>query len=119
PGASASDFVLVSNHESAGIRSVGFAQRSAGREVVGGQIGLSFSHDRLVLITSTAKPHALVPTAAARVSNADARDRARVLIDDDFPPATLRTRGAVEGPLVLPVGDATTGPRYREVVRVD
>jgi uncharacterized protein (TIGR03382 family) len=119
PGASASDFVQVGNHESAGIRSVGFAQRSAGREVVGGQIGLSFAHDRLVMITSTAKPHAMAPLAAVRVADATARDRARTFIEGDFGPTTVRTLGAVEGPFVLPVGDASTGPRYREVVRVD
>ncbi|MCX4241849.1 DUF4215 domain-containing protein [Paraliomyxa miuraensis] len=119
PGASASDFVLVSNHESAGIRSVGFAQRSDGREVVGGQIGLSFAHDRLVLITNSAEPHALVPLASSRIGDATAEARARTLIDDDFGPSTVRIRSAVEGPMVLPVGDASTGPRYREVVRVD
>lgn len=119
PGASASDFVVVGNHVSAGIRSVGFAQRAAGREVVGGQIGFSFSHDRLVMILSTAQPHAVVPLASARVSDALARERARTFIDDDFRPSTLRTPGSVSGPLVLPVGDASSGPRYREVVRVE
>ena len=62
PGASASDLVLVANELSRGIRSVGFAQRSLGREVVGGQIGFAFAHDRLVMITSTAEPHVLAPT---------------------------------------------------------
>lgn len=118
PGASASDFVLLANHESAGIRSVGFAQRSAGRDVVGGQIGFSFAHDRLVMITSTAQPHALVALAGTRVPDAIARDRARTFVFDDFSPSTLRTPGSVTGPFVLPVGDAS-GPRYREVVRVE
>jgi cysteine-rich repeat protein len=119
PGASASDFVVVANDLSGGIRSVGFSQRAAGRTVVGGQIGLSFAHDRLVLVTSTAKPYALVPAAAALVDHATARARARDFVRDGFSPAVVRTRGAVEGPLVLPVGDATTGPRYREVLRLD
>lgn len=119
PGASASDFVVVSNAISSEIRSVGFAQRSAGRTVVGGQIGLSFAHDRLVLITSTAQPHALAPATAARLDDVTARARARGFVIDGFSPRTVRTKGTVEGPLVLPVGDATTGPRYREVLRVD
>lgn len=119
PGSSASDFVLVSNEVSSGIRSVGFAQHAAGRAVVGAHIGLSFAHDRLVLVTSTARPHALAPAAALRVDEATARARAQAFIADGFGPGLVRTRGAVEGPLVLPVGDATTGPRYHEVVRVD
>jgi MYXO-CTERM domain-containing protein len=120
PGASASDFVLVSNElSSRGIRSVGFAQRSLGREVVGGQIGLSFAHDRLVMITSTAEPHVLAPAATVLVDATTARARARSFVIDGFAPGAVRTRGAVEGPLVLPVGDASTGPRQREVVRVD
>ncbi len=119
PGSSVGDFVLVSNLESGGIRSVGFVQHSAGREVIGGQIGLSFSHDRLVMITSTAKTDVFVPIGAARVGDLDARDRARDWIELDFSPSVLNIPGAIEGPFVLPVGDATTGPRYREVVRVD
>lgn len=119
PGTDPDDFVLVSNHESAGVRSVGFQQQSAGRDVVGGQIGLSFEHDRLVMITSLAQPQVLAPLGAARVDDAAARDRARRFIHDDFAPVALRTPGAVKGPLVLPVGDAGTGPRYREVVRVE
>lgn len=119
PGASASDFVVVGNELSSGIRSVGFAQRSVGRAVVGGQIGISFANDRLVMITSTAEPHVLVPAAATLVDEATARARARGFVDAGFSPAVVRTRGAVEGPFVLPVGDAITGPLQREVVRVD
>ncbi|MEM9462009.1 MAG: hypothetical protein AAGF11_48065, partial [Myxococcota bacterium] len=118
PGTSPGDFVLVSNHESAGIRSVGFQQQSAGRDVVGAQIGLSFKNDRLVMITSLAKPDVLVPPATTRATDTTIRTRARTWVDGDFSPKTLRTPGAVEGPLVLPVGDAST-PRYREVVRVE
>jgi len=126
PGASASDFVLIGNDVSSGIRSVGFAQRSAGREVVGGQLGFSFAHDRLVMITSTAEPNVLVPAAGVLVDDATAHDQARGFITDGFSGGShawrggvVRTRGAVEGPLVLPVGDASTGPRHREVLRVD
>jgi len=120
PGSEARDFVLVANEVSSGIRSVGFAQHADGRAVIGGQIGLSFVHDRLVLITSTAQPDVLVPAAGARVADPEARDRARDWIHLDLSPAAVRSRGAVEGPWVLPVsGPTTTGPSYREVVRVD
>ncbi len=119
PGTSPSDFVIVANHVSAGIRSVGFAQRSAGREVVGGQIGLVFKHDRLVMLTSLAKTHATIPTAATVVDDITVRDRARTWIDDDLHPTAMRSRGTVQGPMVLPVGDALTGPQYREVVRTE
>lgn len=119
PGSHASDFVLISNDESSGIRSLGFAQFAGGREVVGGQIGLVFAHDRLVLINNLAQPYPYVATSSARVTDSDARERARRFIDDDFHPARLRSGTAVEGPLVLPVGDMSTGPRYREVVRTE
>ena len=119
PGTAPTDFVIVANHEANGIRSVGFAQHSAGREVVGGQIGLVFTNDRLVMITSLAQRDAGIPLGSIRVDDADARNQARAWIDTDFRPATSSTPGPVEGPLVLPVGDATSGPQYREVVRTE
>ncbi|MEX1363559.1 MAG: DUF4215 domain-containing protein, partial [Nannocystaceae bacterium] len=119
PGSVASDFVLVSNERTGQLRSVGFAQHSDGRPVVGGQIGLVFSNDRLVMITSLAQSNARPAPSASRVSDGNARDRARTWIADDLSPATVYTRGGVDGPLVLPTGDETTGPRYREVVRTE
>ncbi|HEX5060269.1 MAG TPA: hypothetical protein VFV99_12965 [Kofleriaceae bacterium] len=58
PGATASDFELVSNqlNPSGEIRTVGFAQRAFGLSVVGGAISFAFSHDRLMMISSTALP---------------------------------------------------------------
>lgn len=119
PGSTAADFVVVANERTGQLRSVGFAQLSGGREVVGGQIGMVFSHDRLVMITSLAKQHAVPLATSARIDDATAIDRATRWIDDDVAPTTLRTRGAVKGPLVLPVGDAGSGPRYREVIRTE
>ena len=120
PGASDTDFHVVSNHESAGIRSVGFAQFADGREVVGGQIGLVFKHDRLVMITSLAKSNVFVSSTLAPVDETTVRDQARSWIGRDFSPATLRADASVSAPMVLRVGDGTgTGPQYREVVRTE
>jgi hypothetical protein len=56
PGALASDFHLVANHLSRGVRTVAFAQRIAGSDVIGGQISVRFVRDRLVVIASEAIP---------------------------------------------------------------
>src|SRR5688572_9930752 len=58
PGATASDFVLVSNvlDPSSTIRTLGFRQRAFGLTVVGGAVSFTFSHDRLVAMGSTALP---------------------------------------------------------------
>jgi len=77
PGATASDFVLVANHTSPSgeVRTVGFAQRALGVPVVGGSIAFTFSHDRLVMMSSTALPNVSVrmPQSAlpiARIASA-------------------------------------------------
>ncbi|MEM7158651.1 MAG: myxococcus cysteine-rich repeat containing protein [Myxococcota bacterium] len=120
PGSSDTDFVLVSNDESAGIRSVGFAQHAGGREVVGGQIGLLFKHDRLVMITSLAKSNVFVSSTLAPADETTVRAQARSWIARDFSPATLRSDTAVSAPMILPVDDGTgSGPQYREVVRTE
>jgi cysteine-rich repeat protein len=56
PGAVPSDFVVIGNREARGIRSVGFEQRKHGLRVVGGAIGITFKHDRIVMVSSTALP---------------------------------------------------------------
>ncbi|HET9621954.1 MAG TPA: hypothetical protein VFP84_11345 [Kofleriaceae bacterium] len=61
PGAALTDFVLVSNTSDGDVRSVGFAQRFAGRAVVGGQISVRFKRDRLFVIASSALPHVALP----------------------------------------------------------
>jgi len=62
PGSTASDFVLVSNrlNPSGEIRTVGFAQRAFGLQVVGGAVSFVFSHDRMMMISSTALPKVAV-----------------------------------------------------------
>jgi cysteine-rich repeat protein len=62
PGATSTDFVLVSNQTdpSGVVRSVGFRQRAHGLPVVGGAVAFTFSHDRLVAMSSTALPNVAV-----------------------------------------------------------
>src|SRR3954462_7483094 len=57
PGASASDFTLVANQLDGELRSVGFLQTWRGLRVVGGQLGFVFSRDRIVAVTTRAKPN--------------------------------------------------------------
>lgn len=76
PGASASDFELVSNHFDGTMRSIGFIQRAGGRRVVGGQISFRFKADRLFVIGSEALPYVFVATPRARLAPAVLHDRA-------------------------------------------
>ncbi|MEP6864665.1 MAG: hypothetical protein ABJE66_28850 [Deltaproteobacteria bacterium] len=69
PGASASDFQLVSNTSDGKIRSIGFFQYAGGHRVVGGQLGFWFENDRLFVMTSEALPHVTFATTRARVAN--------------------------------------------------
>ncbi|MFN0252072.1 MAG: MYXO-CTERM sorting domain-containing protein [Kofleriaceae bacterium] len=70
PGASASDFVLASNHLANGVRSVGFVQRAGGVAVVGGQVSFRFKRDRLVAIGSEALPNVTYAKPRARLARA-------------------------------------------------
>ena len=69
PGASASDFQLVSNTSDGKIRSIGFFQYAGGYRVVGGQISFWFENDRLFVMTSEALPHVTLATTRARIAN--------------------------------------------------
>jgi cysteine-rich repeat protein len=62
PGSTASDFVVVSNvvNPSGEIRTVGFRQRAHGLTVVGGAVAFTFSHDKLMMMSSTALPRIAV-----------------------------------------------------------
>src|SRR5450432_2601444 len=57
PGASVSDFTVVANQLDGDVRTVGFAQTWHGLEVVGGQLGFVFAHDRLFAISDTVLPN--------------------------------------------------------------
>lgn len=62
PGAQVSDFVVVANQlgGTGDVRSVGFAQHAGGVPVLGGSIGISFKHDRLIMVGSTALPNVAI-----------------------------------------------------------
>lgn len=116
PGSAASDFVLISNDLSAGIRSVGFAQTHRGTPVLGGQISFRFKHGRLVMVGSDAYPNVAVSSRGRTSTAREVSARARGWITDDVPGA-LTTTGPVEGPFVLPLVDDAGTLEYREVFR--
>ncbi|MDY0000977.1 MAG: MYXO-CTERM sorting domain-containing protein [Polyangia bacterium] len=100
PGAVKEDFVLVSNHLSGGLRTVGFQQLHQGLPVLGGQVSFRFKQDRLVVLASEALPWVRAekgPWIAPELAS----QKALAYLRSDFPVPT-RTRG-VTGPLVLPL----------------
>ena len=117
PGASIDDFVVVSNHYGAGIRTVGLVQLHAGRPVRGGQMSVRFKADRLVYVASQALPAVDVALhTGPALEPAAARAEARAWIGRDFPGATLHAEGFA-GPSILPIWTGT-GWSYHEVVSV-
>ncbi len=122
PGSSIGDFEVVANDLSSGIRTVGLQQRHRGRPVLGGQLGVRFSADRLVLVTSQALPDVTLPTRSApTIEPAVARTQARAFVARDYDPAGTGSAFTITGPdhgtLVLPVWTGAAW-EYHEVVRV-
>ncbi|MGE0548307.1 MAG: hypothetical protein AB7O24_19375 [Kofleriaceae bacterium] len=78
PGSVISDFELAANKLSRNgdVRSVGFIQRAGGLRVVGGAVGFSFKHDRLIMVSSTALPNVAVPALTQRLAPAFVNRRA-------------------------------------------
>src|SRR5512146_3314614 len=70
PGAAASDFIVVANQLDGTVRTVGFAQTWRGLEVVDGQLGYVFAHDRLFATGDTAVPNVRSTFAPTRGSRA-------------------------------------------------
>ncbi len=115
PGSAASDFVLVGNQLSDGVRSVGFYQYHRGLRVVGGQVSFRFKHDRMALIGSEALPDVALPTTRKAIDLGFARTRARDWIAADARGIAIRNEA---GPMVLPlVGDRRVRG-YHQVYRV-
>jgi MYXO-CTERM domain-containing protein len=127
PGASVSDFVVARNQLRAGIRTVTFAQRFGGLEVVGAEVSFTFSHDRLVVIGSTASPNLSVAVPSSQISNTTAARKATGWISGIYnsAPAVLETGDAVILPLdgkarvVVPVVVDQVSPRSQWSVYVD
>jgi len=97
PGATASDFIVVANQlgGSGDTRSVGFAQRSGGLRVVGGSIGFTFKHDRLIMVGSTALPNVVVTTTPRLATSTLAAKATGWLASDGFTTELSRTRTAI------------------------
>ena len=117
PGASATDFVLVSNAVRHGLRVVGFRQTWAGMTVLGGQVSFRYKNDRLVVIGSEALPDVRVARAALSAPREAAQGFARSWVLSNA--AAEATAGAVTGPFILPlIGDGGV-LEYRVVHQVD
>jgi cysteine-rich repeat protein len=104
PGASASDFVLVSNQlgGAGNTRSVGFEQRANGVRVVGGTIGFTFKHDRLVMVGSTALPNVAVALPAKRLASTTIAAKATSwLASDGYVAAAQVAHGALASERVI------------------
>jgi hypothetical protein len=71
PGASPSDFVLVSNASDGDIRSIGFQQYAGGVPVDGGQLSFRFKRDRLFVMASQALPYVTAAAPRIRLARAE------------------------------------------------
>ncbi|GAB4570329.1 MAG: hypothetical protein Tsb0020_25020 [Haliangiales bacterium] len=126
PGASISDFVIVSNHLDADLamRTVGMYQYHRDVRVIGGQLSFRFKNDRLFVIASQALPHVQIEAGPAESSPGaadDLRALAREWIYDDGT-AEVQALSAPEpltGPYILPVITANGDIDYREVFSVE
>jgi hypothetical protein len=120
PGASVSDFELVSNQEAGGMRSVGFVQRSGGLRVVGGQVSFRFKADRLFVIGSEALPNVSFTVPTTRAAQTQLRARATTILK-----AELGLPNGVVSPIgdevVLPLvaDDAVLGYRLARPITID
>jgi len=116
PGAAVSDFAVVSEVLSGGVRSVGLVQRYRGRDVVGGQLSFRFKGDRLVMIASEAVAVGELDLSGQPISSERARAKAgEWFVRGGY--VGVET-GAVEGPMILPMIDRG-GQRFAEVMRVE
>jgi hypothetical protein len=120
PGASASDFELVSNHFDGDMRTIGFIQRAGGRRVVGGQVSFRFKNDRLFVIGSEALPNVKVVEPHVRRSAKSIHDTAAASLRRDLVLADAPVTEAGDE-LVLPLvaDDAVLGYRVVRPLTID
>ena len=113
PGASISDFVLVSNVTDGDIRALGFVQYAGGMRVLGGQVSFEFKRDRLFVIGSEALPDVTVPVARAHLATPElaARAAASVRATVGLPAAPVTALGGGDVILPLLADDAVLGYR--------
>jgi hypothetical protein len=120
PGASVSDFELVSNHLAGGMRSVGFVQKVSGLRVVGGQVSFRFKADRLFVIGSEALPNVTFQVPTTRASHTQLRARATEILKSELGlPAGLVSPMGDEVVLPLVADDAVLGYRLAHPITID
>jgi len=125
PGASASDFQLVSNELNAAgdLRSIGFHQRSHGVRVLGGSVGFAFKADRLVMVSSTALPNIKISVPTTRLAATASRVSAVRWLGEDGYPVTARDRASDQTivPIIRPKHNGKRSIEYRlaEQLEVD
>jgi uncharacterized protein (TIGR03382 family) len=120
PGASVSDFMLVSNRFDGDQRVVAFFQNSGGRRVVGGQLSFRFKRDRLFVIASEALPDVMVVVPHVRLAPTTLRDRAALALRQELalPNAPVSALGdEVVVPLIA--DDAVLGYRIARSLEID
>ena len=102
PGATASDFVVVSNTATGAIRTVGFEQTARGLRVLGGSIAVTFERDHLVMVGSTALPNIAVrmPTGTLAATTLE-RSATAFLAGDNLSSHVVRHGERVILPLVF------------------
>jgi hypothetical protein len=108
PGALADDFVLAANTvDTSGMRTVSYVQRYQGLPVVGGSIALLFSHDRLIMTSSTALPHIYARLPGATLPSQQLEESAaRWLANAGYKVTTTGHGDRVLLPIVRPRGNA-------------
>ncbi|NUP08995.1 MAG: hypothetical protein HOW73_23340 [Polyangiaceae bacterium] len=109
PGNNASDFELVSNDLDAGMRTLGFVQKSGSLRVLGGQVSFRFKNDRLFMIGSEALPSVPVLSQPSSIDIDRAKKEAMRWVGEDF---GLNTAGAAGDAVVLPHRDASGALTY-------
>ena len=118
PGASPSDFVVVANDLSAGMRSIGFQQEHQGLRVLGGQVSFRFKNDRLFMVGSEALPDVVISAHTVTVARADAEANARTFVEADIAGRHVATH-ARTGTAILPVIDRSGTITYHEVIETE
>ncbi len=101
PGATPTDFVLVSNVQHRGLRTVAYQQHHRGLLVLGGQVSFRFKNDRLMLIASEAIPMVAATAPTTSIAPKEAQSRAETWLSTGA--ATAATAAGVQGPFILPI----------------
>lgn len=104
PGAALSDFELVTNELSHGLRTLGFVQHAHGVPVLGAQLSVRIKNDRLFVFASEAIPH--VEVQLPRPEAWGSQEAQAVRAASDLIERRYRAKGQlrhVKGPMVLPL----------------